>query len=114
MLHQTLAVFSETTYSWEDHGASTHWSLLDLATGEVSLLFNGSTIAEIVWVGPKDTSVFYVNGSNSEVEGGVEIWVSDATDISGGYAIRDPSKPRPSLTDDTVTKQHQFQPPLAA
>jgi hypothetical protein len=83
-LFQTLAVFSETTYSWEEHESSTHWSLLDLATSEVSLLFNGSDIAEFVWLGPNDTSVIYVNGSNSEVEGGVEIWVSDVTDIEGG------------------------------
>jgi hypothetical protein len=51
------------------------------------MLFHGFTIAKIVWLGPKDTSILYVNGSNAEVEGGVEIWVSDVTEISGGYVV---------------------------
>ena len=76
---KTLAAFTSTTYSFETHNESTVWNLMDLSTGQVSLLYNGSEISEMIWIGPTDTSVLYVNGTNSEVDGGVELWVSDTS-----------------------------------
>jgi hypothetical protein len=57
---------------------------MNLKTGKVSLLHNGSDVSEMIWIGPKDTSVMYVNGSNSDVEGGVELWVSDTSAFDQG------------------------------
>jgi hypothetical protein len=59
---------------------------MDLNTGEISLLYNGSEISEMIWIGARDTSVLYVNGTNREVEGGVELWVSDTSNFDQGYA----------------------------
>lgn len=78
-LYQDLAAFTATSYSFDTHKASTVWNLMDLKTGEVSLLYNGSEVAEMVWIGPTNTSVLYVNGTNREVDGGVELWVSDTS-----------------------------------
>jgi len=60
---------------------------MDLKTGQVSVLTNDSNVSEIIWLGSKDTSVLYVNGTNAEVNGGVEIWVSDIGDFTNGYAV---------------------------
>lgn len=55
------------------------WNLLNLTSGEVSLLFNGSDIAEMAWIGPTDTSVVYVNATNEEGDGGISMYAGDAT-----------------------------------
>ena len=57
------------------------WNLLNLQSGEVSLLFNGSDISELVWVGPTNTSVLYVNGTNEEEDGGISLYSADVTAI---------------------------------
>jgi hypothetical protein len=57
------------------------WNLLNLQSGEVSLLFNGSDISELVWIGPTNTSVIYVNGTNPEDDGGVSLYSADVTAI---------------------------------
>lgn len=41
----------------------------------------------MIWIGPTDTSVLYVNGTNSEVDGGVELWVSDTSSFEDGYRL---------------------------
>ncbi|RMD40331.1 hypothetical protein DV735_g4819, partial [Chaetothyriales sp. CBS 134920] len=74
-----LAVFSSTNYSFETHEAQTVWNLLNLTSGEYSLLFNGSDVSEIVWVGSEDTSVLYINGTNEEGDGGVSLYAADVT-----------------------------------
>ena len=38
----------------------------------------------MIWIGATDTSVLYVNGTNSEVDGGVELWVSDTSSFEQG------------------------------
>lgn len=57
------------------------WNLLNLTSGEVSLLYNGSEISEFAWVGPTDTSVIYINGTNDEEDGGVSLYAGDVTAI---------------------------------
>ena len=59
------------------------WELLDLKTGKISLLTEDPNVSEIVWLG-KGQDVLYVNGTNSEVPGGVELWVSNIKDFSRG------------------------------
>ncbi|PGH05947.1 hypothetical protein AJ80_08259 [Polytolypa hystricis UAMH7299] len=81
-----VAVFHVSQYSFESHKSVVNeWDLLDLKTGKISTLTDDPNVSEIIWLGPKDTSVLYVNGTNSEVEGGVELWISDIKDFSNGY-----------------------------
>lgn len=84
---QKLALFSTYKYSFEEHDFTSWWSLLDMETGEVRLLTNDSNVSEIIWLGPKDTSVIYVNSTNAEIPGGVELWVSDITDFTNAYVV---------------------------
>lgn len=109
---QTLAAFTATSYSFDTHNASTVWNLMDLSTGEVSLLYNGSEVSEMIWIGPTDTSVLYVNGTNSEIDGGVELWVSDTSSFDEGYSFT----PREDPTSDNPpgTKWLPFQRPYLA
>ena len=75
-------MFSSTNYSWETHESQTVWNLLNLTSGEVSLLYDGSEISEMVWIGPTNTSVLYVNGTNEEEDGGVSLYAGDVTAIN--------------------------------
>jgi hypothetical protein len=76
-----LAAFTSTNYSFETHKTQTVWNLLNLTSGQVTLLFNGSAISEMVWIGPTDTSVIYVNGTNNEEDGGISLYAADVTAI---------------------------------
>jgi hypothetical protein len=75
------AVFSQTNYSFEEGASQTIWNLLNLTSGDYDLLFNGSDISEIVWVGPGSTSILYLNGTNEEEDGGVSLYSADVTAI---------------------------------
>jgi hypothetical protein len=57
--------------------------LINLGSGEVSYLADGSEIAEIAWSGGENasTSVIYVNGTNEEADGGISLYSADATAI---------------------------------
>ncbi len=54
---------------------------MNLTSGKVSLLYNGSDISEIVFVGPKPTSILYINGTNEEEDGGISIYAGDVNAI---------------------------------
>ncbi|KIW08219.1 uncharacterized protein PV09_01147 [Verruconis gallopava] len=71
------AAFTSTNYSFETHESQTVWNLLNLKSGEVSLLYEGSDISELVWIGPTNTSVIYVNGTNEEGNGGISLYSAD-------------------------------------
>lgn len=73
----TWALYSSTNYSWEEHESSTAWKLMRLETGEISDLPWNSSVSEVVWVGPTNTSVLYVNGTNDDVPGGVTLYTAD-------------------------------------
>jgi hypothetical protein len=60
---------------------------MNLTTGDISLLYSGSDISEIVWVGPNDTSILYVNGTNEEDDGGISIYGGDVTAIDQAYVL---------------------------
>lgn len=59
------------------------WNLLNISSGEVTYLADGSEISEIVWTGSENasTAVIYVNGTNEEGDGGVSIYSGDVTSI---------------------------------
>lgn len=81
---QNVAVFSTSQYSFDEHSSvKSAWELLDLKTGEISTLTDDPNVSEITWLG-KGQEVLYVNGTNAEIPGGVELWVSDIKDFSKG------------------------------
>ncbi|KAF2186446.1 alpha/beta-hydrolase [Zopfia rhizophila CBS 207.26] len=71
------ALFSSTSYDWEKHKASTSWHLLNVASGNITKAPFGSDVDEVVWVGPSNTSILYINGSNVEIPGGVTLYTAD-------------------------------------
>ncbi|KAF2654994.1 dipeptidyl-peptidase-like protein V precursor [Lophiostoma macrostomum CBS 122681] len=72
-----IAFFSSTTYNWTSHESSTTWNILDVASGNVTDAPFDSSVSEIVWVGPTNTSILYINGTNDEVPGGVTLYTAD-------------------------------------
>lgn len=81
------AIFSTSTYSFDEHESISQWKLMHIASGEISNLPAawGDEVSEIVWVGDTPTSVLYINGTNEDVPGGVTMWTADvaAEDIQG-------------------------------
>ncbi|KAJ5212436.1 uncharacterized protein N7498_004082 [Penicillium cinerascens] len=75
------ALFSTGQYSFESHESSTVWDLIDLKSGKISQLTNDSNVAEIVWLGSSDSGLLYINSTNADIPGGVELWVSNTTDF---------------------------------
>ncbi|KAL4896861.1 putative dipeptidyl-peptidase 5 [Aspergillus ambiguus] len=80
-----LSLFSSSQYSFDTHESSSSWHLLDLKTGDIKLLTNDSNVEEVVWLGVDDTSLLYINNTNPDVPGGVELWISDIGHFSTGY-----------------------------
>ncbi|KAJ5855500.1 uncharacterized protein N7529_009444 [Penicillium soppii] len=77
-----VALFSTSEYSWDTHATSSWWSLLDLKTGKVTQLTNDTNVSELIWSGSSDSGLLYINGTNAEIPGGVEIWVSDTSSFT--------------------------------
>ncbi|CAG8189892.1 unnamed protein product [Penicillium olsonii] len=77
-----VALFSTSEYSWETHATSSWWSLLDLKTGKITQLTNDSNVSELIWSGASDSGLLYINATNAEIPGGVEIWASDTSSFS--------------------------------
>ncbi|EAW06401.1 dipeptidyl peptidase DppV [Aspergillus clavatus NRRL 1] len=80
-----IGVFSTSQYSFEKHKRSSWWSLLDLKTGQSKILTNDSSVSEILWLGTDDSTLLYVNGTNADVPGGVELWVTQVSSFTNGY-----------------------------
>ncbi|EAU30066.1 dipeptidyl-peptidase 5 precursor [Aspergillus terreus NIH2624] len=80
-----VALFSASQYSFDTKEKSSSWNLLNLKTGDITLLTDDANVSEIVWLGGDDTSLLYINGTNAEIPGGVELWVSSVKDFSKGY-----------------------------
>lgn len=81
---QNVALFSASQYSFDTKEKSSSWNLLNLKTGDITLLTDDANVSEIVWLGGDDTSLLYINGTNAEIPGGVELWVSSVKDFSKG------------------------------
>lgn len=75
-------MFSTSQYSFDTHTVSSWWSLLDLETGKVTQLTNDSNVSELTWLGSTESGLLYINGTNAEIPGGVEVWVSDTSDFA--------------------------------
>lgn len=78
-------MFSSSQYSFDTHSSSSSWNIIDLESGEVSPLTNDSNVAELIWLGSTDSGLLYINSTNANVPGGVELWVSDANDFDKKY-----------------------------
>jgi hypothetical protein len=50
---------------------------LDVATGKIRQAPFDSSVSEVVWVGDKETSILYINGTNDEIAGGVTLYTAD-------------------------------------
>lgn len=80
-------MFSTSKYSFKEHESSSWWSLLDLKTGSISLLTNDSDVSEITWLGTDDSTILYINSTNADIPGGVELWVTSVSDFENGYVL---------------------------
>ena len=65
-------------YSFETKETTEVWKKLDLATGDISVWYNGSDISEVVFVGSTPSSILYVNSTATEDDGSVSLWSADA------------------------------------
>jgi hypothetical protein len=52
---------------------------MNLTTGEISNLYKGSDISEIIWLGPSDTSILYINSTNKDGGSGTSLHSADIT-----------------------------------
>lgn len=96
------AFFSLSQYSFKEHKyARSEWNLLDLKTGKTSLLTEDSNVSEIIWLG-SGTEILYINGTNSEVEGGSELWISDTKSFDKAYKAGAISGPVSGLKHGTT------------
>ncbi|KAF7718947.1 Dipeptidyl-peptidase 5 [Penicillium ucsense] len=71
------AVFSTSEYSWAEHQTSSAWNVMDLSTSKISVLTNDSSVSEVTWMGTDESTLLYINGTNAEIPGGVELWIAD-------------------------------------
>ncbi|CEJ61117.1 Putative Dipeptidyl-peptidase 5 [Penicillium brasilianum] len=72
-----VALFSSSEYSWETHKTSSTWNLIDLDSGKITVLTNDSNVSELIWLGTDDSRLLYINSTNADIPGGVELWISD-------------------------------------
>ncbi|KAF2469183.1 alpha/beta-hydrolase [Lindgomyces ingoldianus] len=71
------ALFTSTSYNWTTHKPSTKWQLMNVDSGDITAAPFDSGISEVVWVGPSNTSILYINGTNDEIPGGVTLYTAD-------------------------------------
>ncbi|CAJ2502303.1 Uu.00g096970.m01.CDS01 [Anthostomella pinea] len=81
-----FALFSVSNYSFETKEHAAWWNKLDLATGDITE-WGSPDISEVVFVGPTDTSIVYVNGSNAEGDGGISLYSADASSVESAKLI---------------------------
>ncbi|EME41566.1 hypothetical protein DOTSEDRAFT_55358 [Dothistroma septosporum NZE10] len=76
------AMYTSSNYSFEEHESATTWKLINLVSGDVIDLPWNSDVSEAAWVGPTNTGVLYINGTNHDVPGGVTLYLADLADAS--------------------------------
>ncbi|KAI0012478.1 alpha/beta-hydrolase [Xylariaceae sp. FL0662B] len=82
-----FAIYTVSNYTFETGESSSQWNKLDLATGEISVWYAGSDISEVVFVGPTNTSIIYINGTNAEGDGGISLYSADANSLESAKLI---------------------------
>lgn len=80
-------MFSSSEYSWDTHSTSSSWNLIDLDSGKITVLTNDSNVSELIWLGSDDSSLLYINSTNADIPGGVELWVSDTASFEKSYVL---------------------------
>ncbi|KAL8996739.1 MAG: hypothetical protein Q9169_003809 [Polycauliona sp. 2 TL-2023] len=88
-----FAIYTSTNYSFEDKEATTVWQQLDLKSGAFSSWSTDSNITEVVFVGPTNTSILYINSTNEAGDGGVSLYTADATRLSSAKLAASLSAP---------------------
>ncbi|RDK45443.1 putative dipeptidyl-peptidase 5 [Aspergillus phoenicis ATCC 13157] len=78
-------LFSTSQWSFDTHSESTWWSLIDLQSGKTTTLTDDSDIEEIIWLGSDNSTLLYINSTNAQVPGGVELWIADSADFANAY-----------------------------
>lgn len=58
------------------------WQQIDLKSGAFSTWSTDSNITEVVFVGPTNTSILYINSTNEAGDGGISLYTADATRLS--------------------------------
>lgn len=56
--------------------------MIDLESGEVTTLTDDGDIEEIIWLGSDSSTLLYINSTNAQIPGGVELWIADTSDFS--------------------------------
>ncbi|KAL8900159.1 MAG: hypothetical protein Q9207_005823 [Kuettlingeria erythrocarpa] len=82
-----FAVYTSTNYSFEDQEATTVWEQLNLRSGDISIWTTDSNISEVVFVGPSDTSILYINATNEEGDGGISLYTADAAHLESASLV---------------------------
>ncbi|KAI1814170.1 dipeptidyl-peptidase V [Poronia punctata] len=82
-----FALFTVSNYSFETKEKASWWNKLDLKTGEITRWYEGTDISEVVFVGPEDTSILYVNGTNAEGDGGISLYAADANRLEAATLV---------------------------
>ncbi|KAJ5103144.1 hypothetical protein N7532_003673 [Penicillium argentinense] len=77
-----VALFSTSQYSFDTHSSSSWWSLIDIRSGETAQLTNDSNVSELTWLGSSDSGLLYINSTNADIPGGVELWIADANNFA--------------------------------
>ena len=90
-------MFSTGQYSFESHESTRIWSLIDLKSGKISELTDDSNVSEIIWLGSSNSGLLYINSTNADIPGGVELWISDTADFKNSYGQLQISKPTLSV-----------------
>ncbi|KAF8540673.1 dipeptidyl aminopeptidase [Trichophaea hybrida] len=78
-----LALFPTDLYSFETHTKSTQFELLDIATGKTTVLTDDDNVTRMIWV--DDTTVIYINSTNSDIPGGYELWIAPVDNFASRY-----------------------------
>lgn len=58
---------------------------MDLKSGNPTQLTNDSNVSEMIWLRSSDSGLLYINSTNADTPGGVELWVSDTADFVKSY-----------------------------
>jgi len=80
-------VYTNTNYSFATGSRTTIWDKLDLTSGAISTWIADSNISEVVFVGPTNTSILYINATNEQGDGGVSLYTADANNLSGAQLV---------------------------
>ncbi|OKP11120.1 Dipeptidyl-peptidase 5 [Penicillium subrubescens] len=80
-----MALFSSFEYSRETQKTSISWNLVGLDSGNITVLTNDSNVSELIWLRTDDSSLLYINRTNADIRGGIELWLSNTASFEKSY-----------------------------